>query len=360
MSDTTDYLSLPAWRRRPVVNAPHAPVRPEWLEATPETPLDPDLPIIDSHHHLWDRHGDRYLLEEFVEDIGRSGHNVVASVFVQCRTMLRAAGPAPLRPVGEVEFIRGVAAQSRSGHYGSTRVAAAIIGGPDLMLGDGVSAVLDAMTEAGGGLFRGVRTPVAAHPDATVRSNPVPAPEGLMLTDAFNAGARAVMTRGLTLDLWVYQNQLHEVAVLADRNPDLTIVLDHAGGPIGVGPYTQDRTRHFADWRAGLARVAERPNVMVKLGGFGMPIMGFGFAAAPVAPSSKTIAQAIGPHVQACVELFGARRCMFESNVPVDKGSFAYAANWNAYQRLTEGWSAEDIQAIFSGTAARVYRLREP
>lgn len=208
--------------------------------------------------------------------------------------------------------------------------------------------------------------PVAAHPDPAVRSNPVPAAEGLMVSAPFIDGARQLARHGLSLDIWAYQTQLDEVATLARRVPELTIVLNHAGGPLGVGPYAT-RARDDADagreppprqaWCDGLARVAERPNVMLKIGGFGMPIMGFGFASGAEPPDSRRLAEAIAPDVDACIERFTPQRCMLESNFPVDKGGVSYGVLWNAYHRLTASWSQKERDAVFRDTATRVYRL---
>ncbi|MCE7029623.1 amidohydrolase family protein [Jiella avicenniae] len=351
-TDRTDRL--PPWRRRPAAATPNPLPRPDWLAEVVEPALEPNLPIVDAHHHLWDRQGFRYLLEEFAEDIGESGHNVLASVFVQCRAMLRADGPEDLRPVGEVEFVRGLAAQANSGFYGPNRIAA-IVGGADLTLGGDVARVLDAMSVAGGRLFRGVRTPVAAHPDPVVRSNPVPAPEGLIVTEAFQAGARALARRGLTLDLWVYQTQLGEVAQIARAIPDLTIVLDHAGGPLGVGPYASRSAEDRKAWRDGLAAVATAPNAFVKIGGFAMPVMGFGFHERARPPSSVEFAEAVAPEVSTCLDLFGPERAMFESNFPVDKGGYSYGIYWNAMKRLTADLDAPKRARLFAGTACEAY-----
>ncbi|WP_111638856.1 amidohydrolase family protein [Marinomonas shanghaiensis] len=348
---------LEAWQQRMLVSSPNPNPNKEWLSQVEEAPLLPELPIVDAHHHLWDRSGFRYLLEEYADDIGFSGRNVVASVFVQCRSMYRQDGPERMKPVGEVEFVRGIAAQARSGYYGKTKVAAAIVGGADLLLGREVASVLDAMQEAGGRLFKGVRTPVAAHPDPVIRSNPVPVPEGLMLTKAFIAGAEQLVQRDLLLDLWVYQTQLTEVARLAQAQPNLRIVINHAGGPLGLGLYKFDREQHFADWRAALAELAACPNVFIKLGGFGMPIMGFEFHSKSRPPSSVELAKCIAPYINACIELFGHDRCMFESNFPVDKGSYSYGVLWNAFCRVAELWNVQARDQVFHATASRLYQI---
>lgn len=351
------FESAKPWCHRMQVTSPNPKPREDWLDLVNEPALTNGMPIVDAHHHLWDRAGFRYLLEEYADDIGESGHNVVASVFVQCRTMYRADGPKSEQPIGEVEFVRGIAAQARSGFYGKTRVAAAIVGGADLLLGRAVAPVLDVMMSAGGELFKGVRTPVAAHPDPAVRSNPVPAPEGLMLTDAFIEGARELAKRHLVLDLWVYQSQLEEVATLAKLIPDLQLVINHAGGPLGVGPYAQNRSMHFQAWQESISRIAQCPNVAIKLGGFGMPIMGFGLAERTSPPTSLALSLLIKPYVETCIELFGYSRCLFESNFPVDKGSFSYSVIWNAFYRVSDAWSDENRAKVFSQNALRIYKI---
>ncbi|WP_211313857.1 amidohydrolase family protein [Marinomonas piezotolerans] len=351
-------ITLPSWQQRMVVSSPNPNPNSEWLAQVVEDPLLPELEIVDAHHHLWDRSGFRYLLEEYADDIGFSGRNVVASVFVQCRSMYRQHGAEEMKPVGEVEFVRGVAAQANSGYYGKTSVSAAIVGGANLLLGSKVATVLDAMQEAGGGLFKGVRTPVAAHAEDVIRSNPVPVPEGLMLTKEFIAGAEQLVQRDLLLDLWVYQSQLHEVTQLARALPSLRIVINHAGGPLGVGTYSINRERHFSEWRVALSELANCPNVSIKLGGFGMPIMGFEFSKKPMPPSSKELAQHIAPYINVCIELFGHERCMFESNFPVDKGSYSYGVLWNAFCRVSEHWSAHERDLVFQGTARSIYQIK--
>ncbi|MCS2609783.1 amidohydrolase family protein [Halomonas dongshanensis] len=345
------------WRRRPKVVTPNGLPRESWLAQANEAPLLPELEIVDAHHHLWDRQGFRYLLEEFAEDIGQSGHNVVSSVYVQCRTMYYADGPMHFRPLGEVEFIRGIAAQARSGFYGKTRVAQGIVGCADLLQGSEVAPVLEAMEEVGGGYFKGVRLPVASHPDPAVRSNPVPAPAGLLIEPRFIAGARELARRGLSLDVWVYQTQLADVESLARQLPELQIVLNHAGGPLGVGPFEGRFPEGREIWQTNMERLAQHANVAVKLGGFGMPIMGFGFERGEQAPTSMQVADLIAPYVLHCIALFGTRRCMFESNFPVDKGGLGYDVLWNAFKRIA--WPLSDAQRadLFSDTARRIYRI---
>ena len=141
-----------------------------WLRLTKEKPLEPDLPICDPHHHLWDypdyfpesrvresarpiRH---YLLEHLLKDTA-GGHNIVQTVFMECGSMYKKDGPQELRPIGETEFVQGIAAQSASGQYGNTAVAAGIVGFADLTLGSAVAPVLEAHIAVSQSRFRGIR-----------------------------------------------------------------------------------------------------------------------------------------------------------------------------------------------------------
>jgi predicted TIM-barrel fold metal-dependent hydrolase len=342
-----------------VVNAPHLPVRPGWLALRQEAPIDPDVPVVDAHHHLWDRHGSRYLAHELLDDTG-AGHRVEATVYVQCRSMLRQDGPAAMRPVGEVEFANGVAAMGASGIYGPTRLCDAIVGGADLTLGDAVAPVLEAMMAVSGGRLRGIRNPVAWHEDPAVRSSPAQPPRGLMREPAFQRGAAMLARYGLSLDVWAYHSQLDELYDLARAVPDVAVVIDHFGGPVGVGPYAGRQAHMLREWRDGMARLAMLPNTHVKLGGAGMPVFGFGFAQEETPPASGQLAAAWRPYFDICVELFGAHRCMFESNFPVDKGMFGYVVLWNAFKRLAAVCSADERADLLAGTARRIYRLLRP
>lgn len=340
-----------------IVHAPHLPIREEWLALHREPILEPDLAIVDAHHHLWDRQSGRYLTDEFARDVG-SGHRIVSSVYVQCRSMLRQHGPAAMKPVGEVEFANGVAAMFASGAYGPTKACDAIVGGADLTLGDAVAPVLEAMLQVTGGRLRGIRNPLAWHPSPEVSSSPVTPPRDLMANADFRRGVKTLARYGLSLDAWVYHTQLAELYELARAAPDVTVVIDHFGGPLGVGPHANRREDVAAEWRQGLARLASLPNTRMKLGGAGLTVFGFEFASRETPPSSAELAAAWRPYFETCIELFGVERCMFESNFPVDKGMFSYGVLWNAFKRLAHSLSADEKAALFSGAAAAVYRLR--
>lgn len=331
------------------VASPHHRVREDWLDLAQEEVLAPEQPILDAHHHLWDRPEGRYGVTELLRDVG-CGHDVRASIYVQCRTGYRPDGPEPLRPVGEVETIRQ---WGRS----SPRLPAAIVGFADLQLGAAVAPVLEALAEAGEGALRGIRNTTAWHADPAVRSNPRPAPDGLLRTAAFTQGARVLADHGLTLDIWAYQTQLDDVVALARAIPTLTVVLDHCGGPLGVGPYRRGDRDTFLNWRTGLARVAQLPNTRIKIGGFGLSVMGYDYASRPEPPHSSVLAADWKPWVDSCLSLFGPSRAMFESNFPVDKGQFGYRSLWNAFKRLSSGLSLSERDDLFWRSAARCYRI---
>ena len=328
-----------------------------WLaKRPPEAILEPDLPIVDPHHHLWDRPGWRYLLDELLADT-KSGHNIVATVYVQARAMYRATGPEELRPVGETEFVNGVAAMSASGIYGRTRHCAGIVGHADLTLGTRVEPVLAALTRAGGDRFRGIRHITAWDADASLRNPAYSPPRGLLADKTFREGFAVLGRLSLSFDAWLYHPQIGELADLARAFPATKIVLNHVGGPIGIGAYAEKRKEVFAAWAAAIEALAACPNVCVKLGGLGMRMGGFGFHEQPEPPSSAALAAAWQPFVETCIAAFGASRCMVESNFPVDKGSYSYGVFWNACKLLAKASSAGEKADLFAGTAARFYRL---
>lgn len=336
--------------------SPHAPVREDWLAQVQEPILEPELPIIDAHHHLWDRPGQRYLLPEYLADT-QGGHRLLASVYVQCRSMYSADRAAPFDAVGEVEFAAGIAAQSASGLYGESRLCAAIVAGADLRQGAGIIPVLEEMQARSGGRLRGIRNATAWHPDPRLVSNPRPPPAGILMDERFHAGVACLARHELSLDIWAYHTQLDEVLALARKFPDQLIVLDHCGGPLGAGPYAHQRQAVFQSWSLAIRELASCSNLRLKLGGLGMKVGGFAFDERATPPTSAELAELWRPYVLTCVEAFGAERCLFESNFPVDKGMFAYEVLWNAFKRLTQGWRRTDRDALFSGTAMDTYRL---
>jgi len=334
----------------------YIPVRDDWLARRVEAILEPDLPIVDPHHHLWDRPDWRYMLDDLLADTN-SGHNIVATVFVQCRAMHRSGGPAPMRPVGETEFVNGVAAMSASGGYGKTKICAGIAGHADLRLGAAVREVLEAHIRAAPDRFRGIRHIAAWDPDPTVM-NPAYDPGQNMLGDAkFREGFAQLAPLNLSFEAWLYHPQIDDVTALARAFPGTAIVLNHVGGPLGINAYAGKGDTVFKAWAASIRALAACPNVTVKLGGLGMRINGYDFHEKADPPSSETLAAAWKPFVEICIQAFGANRCMFESNFPVDKGSYSYPVFWNACKLLAKGASASEKTDLFSGTAARFYRL---
>jgi predicted TIM-barrel fold metal-dependent hydrolase len=335
----------------------HLAVRPDWLARRNEAALEPDLPIVDPHHHLIDRpESGTYLLPDLLADIA-SGHNVVATVYLEWLSMYRADGPAEMRPVGEIEFANGVAAMAASGGYGRTRACAGIVGHADLTLGAPVRKVLEAMIAHGAGRFRGIRFITATDPDQAAWGATAVRPEGWLLDRKVREGFAQLSPLGLSFDAWMYHPQLADLVDLARAFPSTQIVLDHVGGPIGLGRYKGRRDEVFADWSARIRELAACPNVHVKLGGMGMQIFGFDFHQGELPPDSERLAAAWRPYVETCIAAFGADRAMFESNFPVDKGSYGYGVYWNACKRLAQGMSADEKAALFHGTASRFYRL---
>jgi L-fuconolactonase len=339
----------------------HIPVRPHRLAMQPEEPLDPDQLIVDAHHHLFDRPGLRYLLDEFLTDL-RSGHNVRATVFVQARAMLRADGPEAMKPIGETEFANGVAAMCIRNCCGVC-VCDGIVAFADLRLADAVRPVLEAHVLAGGGTvssggrLRGIRHIAAWDPDPGMLNPAYPTSEDMLDSAAFRAGFAHLAPLGLSYDAWLYFHQIPRLTALARAFLETPIVLNHCGGIIGLGRYAGRRLEVFTKWSAALRELATCPNIMVKLGGLGMRLSGFGFEKWARPPSSTELADAWRPWIEFCIEAFGPARCMFESNCPMDKGSYSYAVGWNAMKRIAAGASAEEKTELFWRSAARFYRL---
>jgi predicted TIM-barrel fold metal-dependent hydrolase len=325
-----------------------------------EPALEPNLPIIDPHHHLWElRPGvPNFMFPEVLADLGGSGHNVTQTVFIECGSMYRAEGPREMRFVGEVEFVNGVAAQSASGNYGPMRVASGIVGRVDFTTGDAVKPVLEALMRAGDGRLKGTRYNAfyTEIPVWGMERAPVIQPKGLLADTKFRQGAASLAQYGLSMDTGCFHPQLMDMVAFVSAVPNVTMVLNHVGGPLTIGRYATDITGTFADWKKGMTELAKRPNVVVKLGGLGQdwdnPIGHVGAATTSVALAAKW-----KPWIETTIELFGVERCMFESNFPVDKTSGSYGTIWNAFKRITAGASADEKAQLYAGVARRVYRL---
>ncbi len=332
----------------------------DWLAQTVEPAIDPDRRIVDAHHHLWDRNASTYLAPELLADLTGS-HNVVRSVFVECASEYDQERPEHLRPVGETEFVRREAADldERSGGDGPS--IAAIVGHADMMLGEAAEEVLAAHVEAGGGLFRGIRHASSWDASDQIRPGHSRPFAEMMRTPEFHAGVRILARMGLTFDAWLFHTQLDDLCALADAVPEATIVLDHLGGPLGIGPYAGDREAVRTIWRAGITRVAERDNVVVKIGGIGMEwYYGMGWADRPAPPGSEEVAAHWSDDVRYCIDTFGPARSLAESNFPVDRATLPYPVLWNALQIICRTYTDVEQDHIFSGTASDVYRLDIP
>jgi L-fuconolactonase len=330
----------------------------DWLALTREPTLEPEIPICDPHHHFWDFRTERipyqrYLLHELAADVN-CGHNVHSTVFIEARAMYRPDGPVELRPVGEVEFVQGLAAAAATGLYGPCRAASAIVGHADLKLGDRVESVLAALQAASPNRFRGIRHTVTwdPHPEIENREK-----EGILATADYRAGARVLARMGFSLDTGVCFPQLPELAAFAKAVPELTIILNHLGGLTRIGPYASGDEEVLAAWRRGIAAVAECPNVNIKLGGIGMPRLGFDWHTRARPIGSEELAASMAPLMSYCIEQFGPNRCMFESNFPVDKVSFSHHILFNAFKRFSDSYSASERAALFHDTAAWAYRI---
>ena len=333
----------------------------DWLALTQEPILEPELPICDPHHHFWDFRlsripYQRYLLHELIADVG-SGHNIRSTVFIEARAMYRAEGPVEMRPVGEVEFVQGLAAASASGLYGPARAAASIIGHADLKLGDRVEPVIEALQAASPNRFRGIRHICTWDADPRVESRET---EGVLNTPEFRTGAKILARKGLSLDTIVCFPQLPELAAFARAVPDLPIILNHLGRLNRTGPFAGHDDEVMPAWKSGMEEMAKCPNVMLKLGGVGMPRFGFDWHTRETPIGSEELASSMGPLLRYCIDQFGPARCMFESNFPVDKVSFSYPVLFNAFKRFSQPYSDTERAALFHDTAVRAYRISEP
>lgn len=327
----------------------------EWLDQVVEETIEPDLKICDPHHHLWDYPDNRYLLDELLLDTG-SGHNVVSTVFMECGSMYRADGPEALRPIGETEFVNGVAAMSASGGYGDIRACASIIGYADCTLGRAVGDVLD-QHAAASGRFRGIRHATGWDPSEEVRNSHTSPIQHLMSQPNFREGFAELGKRSMTFDAWFYHPQLNELVDLARSFPNQLIVLDHFGGPLGIGPYQGKREEIFSAWKQDIVELAKCENVVAKIGGLVMPINGFGFHKRSKPATSDELVSATRDYYLYMMDQFGVDRCMFESNFPVDKASCSYHVLWNSFKKMTSGFSTSEKAALFHDTAVRVYAV---
>lgn len=333
---------------------------PQLFAGRDEPILDPDLPIIDSHHHLFDRPTQRYLLDDYLEDAS-AGHRIVASVYLETLAFARTEGPEVLRPLGEIEFANGVGAMCASGRYGEIRVCAAIVGHADLRQGDAVAELLDRALQTAPERLRGFRQVTLEDPtDAPYRFIPVRPPSGVMQSPGFRPAFRHLVSRGLSFDAAVFHHQLQDVIDLADAFPEATIVVNHCGHAMAMELGEEETAEVFRRHRVLMFELARRPGVYCKVGGLGMPFWGFRLEERKDQIGYQELATIWRPFVETAIEAFGAERCMMESNYPPDGRSAGFVPAWNALKHIVRGASAEDKAALFHGTAAKVYRIQLP
>lgn len=331
----------------------------EWLAQSPSVAIEPEMPIVDAHHHLFATAADPvyYELGDLQRDLD-SGHQVIGTVYIEAyESGWHETGPLPLRPIGEVEMIERLTHQPLTTSSGECQVAAAIVAFADLTLGEQVSAVLEGEAVAGKGRLRGIRYRAARDLSDPALDPPNPPPPHLLLDADFRRGYARLADFGLSFDAWIYHTQIDELLSLADAYPDVTLVVDHVAGPVGVSTFRTRRDEVADILSRGLKELARRPNVVMKIGGLGMPLYGFGFEHGARPASASALAAAWKSHFETCIEAFGASRCMFESNAPVDKQSASYCELWNGYKLLTKGWSRDERADLFYRTACRTYRL---
>jgi predicted TIM-barrel fold metal-dependent hydrolase len=327
-------------------------------KAVPEPAIDPDLPIIDTHMHLWHLFDEYpYFVPEYARDTARSNHNVIGSVFVECNAMYRKGGPDHLKCVGETEFAVGQAAMAASGRYTASQVAYGIVGYADLRLGDRVQETLEAHIEAANGRFRGIRQRAKWDADPAVKGHWSEDRPHLYLDNNFSNGMKRLASMRLSFDASIYHPQIADVTAMAWAHPDANIVVIHSASPVGHASYAGKVAEIRANWLAGMKNLATCPNVSVKMGGILMNIANFDFTTAERPPTSAELAQLWRPYIEPCIELFGADRCMVSSNFPVDKVAFPYRTVWNMFKRITAGCSMDEKRLLYSDTAKRVYRL---
>ena len=323
-----------------------------WLKLKTEEVIDPELPICDAHHHLWDHYGDEYMLDKYLEDIS-GGHKILKTVYVDCAMMYRQKGPEELRPVGETEYVKGFSGKY-TGTNNSIEIAAGMVAHAELKLGDAVKPVLEAHLEIGGKMVRGIRYGCIWDPDPKIKSL---SPPGIMCDQKFRQGFACLKEYGLSFDAWLYFTQLPELIDLARAFPDTTIITGHIGGIVGMGAYAGRREEIFPYWKRMMADLADCPNVYMKLGGQSNIRCGYGWHQREMPPSSIDLASVWAPYFNWCIEQFGPERCMFESNFPVDRQSCSYTVLWNAYKRISATYSRNEKQFLFHDTAVRAYRL---
>ena len=340
--------------------SPHLPVRQEWLNQLIEDPILPNIPIIDPHHHLWDVGFGRYYIEELLEDINSSGHNIVSTVYIMSSSNTKIYskdGLEEFKPLTEIEFATSEGKRADLIPNNRVKVNASIVGSVDLTYGNKLQPVLEKAVNISEGRLKGIRMLLASHTDPRISSGAVKSDLGLMLHPNFIDGAKCVQDANLSLDFWIYHTQLNEMEKIAWALPDLTIILNHIGGPIHIGEYEGKQAATHREWRSAMMRLSRIPNINVKLGGLGMAVNGAKFHNSKFPPNSVQLSDVWKPWIYETIDMFGFDRCMFESNFPVDKGSCSYGALWNAFKIIAKDMSDDEINKLFSKNAAKIYKI---
>ena len=340
--------------------SPHLPVRQEWLNQHIEDPISPNIPIIDPHHHLWDVGFGRYYIEELLEDINSSGHNILSTVYIMSSSNTKIYskdGLEEFKPLTEIEFATSEGKRADLIPNNKVKVNASIVGSVDLTYGNKLKPVLEKAVNISEGRLKGIRMLLASHTDPRISSGAVKSDLGLMLHPNFIDGAKCIQDANLSLDFWIYHTQLNEMEKIARALPDLTIILNHIGGPIHLGEYEGKQAATHREWRSAMMRLSRIPNINVKLGGLGMAVNGAKFHNSKFPPNSVQLSNVWKPWIYETIDMFGFDRCMFESNFPVDKGSCSYGALWNAFKILAKDMSDDEINKLFSKNAAKIYKI---
>ena len=340
--------------------SPHLPVRQEWLNQHIEDPISPNIPIIDPHHHLWDVGFGRYYIEELLEDINSSGHNILSTVYIMSSSnteIYSKDGLEEFKPLKEIEFATSEGKRADLIPNNKVKVNASIVGSVDLTYGNKLQPVLEKAVNISEGRLKGIRMLLASHTDPRISSGAVKSDLGLMLHPNFIDGAKCIQNANLSLDFWIYHTQLNEMEKIARSLPDLTIILNHIGGPIHLGEYEGKQAATHREWRSAMMRLSRIPNINVKLGGLGMAVNGAKFHNNKFPPNSVQLSDVWKPWIYETIDMFGFDRCMFESNFPVDKGSCSYGALWNAFKILAKDMSDDEINKLFSKNAAKIYKI---
>ena len=332
----------------------------KWLSLNKEDALEPDMPICDPHHHLWDFKENftqpTYLLPDILKDVN-SGHNIVSTVFIECGAMYNPQNSISKNVILEAEFVNGIAAMSESGLYGKTKIAAGIVGSAPLLIGKKVIDILDRLMSISPERFKGIRSQAAMHPDGTIPESRARPPEGVYINEKFQEGFAELAPRNLSFEAWCYHPQIPQLIELAKKFTDTTIIFNHFGGPLGIGSFKNKHEEVYEFWKQNIKELSKCKNVFAKLGGIAMKINGYEWHKNSLPPSSDELLNKTKNYYETSLEYFGAERCMFESNFPVDKLSCSYVNLWNSFKKLTKNYSKNDRALLFHDTASKIYKL---